>query len=277
MDCISPLHLSPPRGTVPCGKCIACLKRRQDDWSIRLTKEYENSFNCYFLTLTYSDDCVPVRPLGGEPTKVLLKRDIQLWLKRLRKSLEPHKIRFFACGEYGPTTLRPHYHVIIFNFPQGFQIQERVNKTWRKGYITYSLVTPARVRYVAKYCACYTFLPPKYRHKMYRPFVLCSRRPAIGGQYLTPSIVSYHRDTLSTVLQGRDGVKFALPKYYRDRIFDDQMKFDIRQRTDVYREQQIADYKRKYFRPEYRHLDPLKDKRDDFIRIQSKLIKSRKL
>lgn len=198
-------------------------------------------------------------------------------MKRFRKSLEPYKIRFFTCGEYGPTTYRPHYHVIIFNFPQHFDIQERVVNSWKKGYITYSLVTPARIRYVAKYCSCYTFLPSKYRHKSYRPFVLCSRRPAIGSQYLTSANVSYHRSTLSTVLQGRDGVKFAMPRYYRDRIFDDQMKYDIRQRTDVYRERKNREWLIKHHSIHNVFADPLGDARHNFVQRYNSLIKTRKI
>lgn len=87
----------------------------------------ENSF----LTLTYNDKNLPE---GG----TLNLEDIQLFMKRLRKFLEPKKIRFFQCGEYGktkdehgnvitekyyiggiryliPALGRPHHHIILFN------------------------------------------------------------------------------------------------------------------------------------------------------------------
>lgn len=41
------------------------------------------------------------------------KRDIQLFLKRLRKNLSKYtdeKIRYYAVSEYGPKTFRAHYH-----------------------------------------------------------------------------------------------------------------------------------------------------------------------
>lgn len=47
----------------------------------------------------------------------LCKRDLQLFMKRLRKNLdkyESQKIRFFATGEYGPTSFRPHFHILLY-------------------------------------------------------------------------------------------------------------------------------------------------------------------
>lgn len=58
---------------------------------------------------------------------VLSKSDVQKFFKRLRRYIEydkerllsdlpseERKFRYYVCGEYGPTTLRPHYHGIIF-------------------------------------------------------------------------------------------------------------------------------------------------------------------
>lgn len=107
---------------VRCGKCIGCRMDRSADWANRLLleKEYYPDDQCYFLTLTYDDNYVPVSytpdPETGEalPVLTLRRRDIQLFVKRLRKRLEPDKIRVFYCGEYGPRTFRPHYHMIVF-------------------------------------------------------------------------------------------------------------------------------------------------------------------
>lgn len=49
----------------------------------------------------------------------LRKRDIQLFVKRLRSSfdyeLQRHaEVRYFICGEYGPEHYRPHYHCLFF-------------------------------------------------------------------------------------------------------------------------------------------------------------------
>lgn len=65
-----------------------------------------------FLTLTYSDENLPRTKGEGLPT--LSPRDLQLWLKRFRKALSPSKVRYYAVGEYGDETERPHYHLVVF-------------------------------------------------------------------------------------------------------------------------------------------------------------------
>ena len=60
--------------------------------------------NC-FLTLTYDEANLPRH---GQ----LLKRDLQLFFKRLRKLMGP--FRYVACGEYGDLRRRPHFHVALF-------------------------------------------------------------------------------------------------------------------------------------------------------------------
>lgn len=65
-----------------------------------------------FVTLTYADEKLPLTS-KGLPT--LEPKHPQNWLKRLRKNLEPEKIRFFLVGEYGDETFRPHYHAALFN------------------------------------------------------------------------------------------------------------------------------------------------------------------
>lgn len=100
-----------------CGKCLACRKAIRQEWSTRLIFEMLKSTAGAFVTLTYSEDYVPVTDSGH---RTLSKRDLQLFMKRLRVTLERKKkckypIRFYACGEYGSQgTQRPHYHIIVF-------------------------------------------------------------------------------------------------------------------------------------------------------------------
>ena len=103
----------PERGaepiTIPCGKCIGCRLAHSRSWAVRCVHESTlHEHNC-FLTLTFDDDHLP----SDHSVHV---RDVQLFLKRLRKSLGDTKVRFFACGEYGAKNDRPHYHLIIFGY-----------------------------------------------------------------------------------------------------------------------------------------------------------------
>lgn len=280
MDCLTP-YVDPVKGPLPCGKCISCLQRRTSDWSVRLRQEFSRSTSCYFVTLTYSEDTVPRVRINNDMVNVLCKRDLQLFMKRLRKEIEPARIRFFACGEYGPNTLRPHYHMILFNFPSSKDVFNTINTKWIKGFTTVAQVKPAHFDYVAKYCSSYMYLPEYLRCKSYRPFILCSRRPAIGSCYLSDAIVDYHRRTLSISLVSRDGTKRNLPKYYRDRIFDDQMKADISASTTEFRNQRVAQYIEKYGHRDtvsfYSGAPTIDQQRKiDYARLERKLFKNKR-
>lgn len=76
-----------------------------------------------FLTLTYSDEHLPLTDTGL-PT--LDPRRLQLFLKRLRKAHEPNTFRFFGVGEYSDAW-RPHYHLILFNYPSCSRGQTRTD------------------------------------------------------------------------------------------------------------------------------------------------------
>lgn len=164
-----------------CGKCINCLMRKRKDMSVRLAHEASMHDVACFLTLTYDDDHVPTtcrrplkdteklfdRGLGTLPEFTLLPRDVQLFMKRLRSHLKYHEgidgLRFFAVGEYGGRTHRPHYHILIFGWkPKDLVwfkrhrgndvfLSKTVSDKWRYGYISVSEVSP----YVAKYAARY--------------------------------------------------------------------------------------------------------------------------
>lgn len=90
----------------PCGKCLECLKDRQNSWKIRLTEEARDHLYVYFFTLTYSDDSVPFVYHNGDKYLSVCKKDIQNWIKRNRIQFERTLGRFldfkyFVCSEYG--------------------------------------------------------------------------------------------------------------------------------------------------------------------------------
>lgn len=99
---------------VPCGKCELCRDKKSREWSFRAICENATSTSMpYFLTLTYNNEHLP--KCG------IFKEEIQLFLKRLRIKLDrlnvSHNLRYVAVGEYGSKSQRPHYHMILWNFP----------------------------------------------------------------------------------------------------------------------------------------------------------------
>jgi len=173
---------------LPCGKCPPCKKRRTSGWSFRLVKEGERSNSALFITLTYDTEYVPITKNGFMS---LNKRDVQLFLKRLRK-LNPHdKLKYYLCGEYGGDTRRPHYHLIIFNCDIS-----KINPACQKGEIHYGQVSAASVGYTLKYMS-----KPKTQKKHARDdrvseFALMSK--GLGKTYITPQMVQWHKNALKS-------------------------------------------------------------------------------
>lgn len=217
---------------VPCGKCEACLSNRRTSWTIRLMNEVKHCDSCYFVTLTYDDEHLNYEAVNVDGAldyvPMVCKRDCQLFLKRFRKLIQPFKIRYFLVSEYGPQTLRPHYHMLLFNFPHllKHKLDEFLSDSWKLGFIRVDPINPARVNYVTSYCLDSSTLPGY----LVKNFMLCSKRPAIGFAYLDESNMrSYHVDNAVDFCfvetSGQGFAKVKLPRYYRDKIFSDDEKF----------------------------------------------------
>lgn len=210
MDCNFPLHIKDPSGAVmvvPCGKCIACRIAKVRDWSVRLLDESSCWEQSSFITLTYSDDTVPVTNCGKAS---LIKSDLQKFFKRLRRAL-PSPIKYFACGEYGPTTKRPHYHAIVFGLsPSDLEI---VRKEWSLGFVTVESVNIERIKYVCGYVEKKMFYNPRDNFNqgygcLVSPFQLISQ--GLGLKHFDLHIGQYSQTLRKTVR----GVSYSFPRYY---------------------------------------------------------------
>lgn len=209
MKCISPYYIPKKHQQVPCGRCNFCLQSRRADWTFRLLREAKHSLSEYFLTLTYEESNMP---LGEQELPTLHKRDLQMFIKRLRKA-SANKLRYYAVGEYGTETQRPHYHVIMFNLEK--RIVQQLHKIWQNGICHVGDVSQASIHYVTGYVI------NRYRDYPGRapPFATMSRRPGLGANYLQTHY-KYHKDEKRTQVRIGDAVS-RLPRYYKDRIFDD--------------------------------------------------------
>lgn len=106
-----------------------------------------------FVTLTYkpgletpTKDCY-----GPAPEKsTLVKRDVRLFLDRLRKAVLPLKIRYFAVGEYGEENWRPHYHLAIFGLSAEFH-GALIDQEWGKGFTFTGTLSKDSAQYIAGY------------------------------------------------------------------------------------------------------------------------------
>lgn len=196
---------------LPCRNCIECQIQYSNEWAFRIMSECSlHQENC-FITLTYKEN-----------PEILIKRDIQLFLKRLRKFLYYHynkRIRYFLCGEYGAKGKRPHFHLIIFGwFPNDIKFLKKsgdenlyyskiIDFLWGKGFISVGNVS----LHSAKYCAKYLQKSLNMEKFSVKPFVSMSLKPGIGANYILKNKHLVNSDKLYF-----SGKYIKLPRYYLD-------------------------------------------------------------
>lgn len=219
---------------LPCGQCIGCRLARSRDWALRCVHEASlHAANCY-LTLTYDDKHVPWSSVTGEQT--LVKKHLQDFLKRLRFHLDKEniKVRFFACGEYGELTHRPHYHLILFgyDFPdkffyklskdgQPYYISSMLNSIWSHGDCVVAGVTFESCAYVSRYVTKkITGSAAEEVYEGIQPeFVNMSRRPGIGSSWFEKySTDVYPYDEV--IVHGNNGTRRMHPPRYYDKLYE---------------------------------------------------------
>lgn len=215
---------------IPCGRCVECRLNYSRVWANRLMLEAQEHDYNYFLTLTYNDINCPVYSDG---VMTLCKKDLQDFLKRLRRRIEPFKIRYFACGEYGDRTFRPHYHMIVFgleipdlelysvNRGNALYTSDWLNDIWGNGFVTVGQCDWQSCAYTARY------VMKKLRDVSDRcdelgiapEFLVMSRRPGIGRLYFEKNADKIY-ETDELILSSKDGGIRSKPPRYFDTLYE---------------------------------------------------------
>lgn len=225
MQCISPYYIAKHEISVPCGKCAFCGATRRTDWATRLHYEALKHTDKKFVTLTYATPHLT----WDHNQPQLVKSDLQKWFKRVRKA--GYKIRYYAVGEYGSKTMRPHYHVILF----GDVPDEHIRKSWPLGQVHIGNVTQASIAYTLGYLVNKKWT---WTHHRTPPFSLMSTKPALGANYLTADMIAWHKsDRKNYVIL--DGQKRHLPRYYKNKIFSkiDHVRIAVKAQKEDFKRQ----------------------------------------
>lgn len=158
----------------PCGQCLPCRINRRRIWTLRLMLELNSFASASFVTLTYAPEHLPA---SGS----LDRSAVQKYLKRLRKKVSPRQIRYYACGEYGGQTGRPHYHLIIYGLDP-LADEKAIVDSWPYGIVHIGTCEHDSIQYVAGYCTKkLTGKKADYEELGILPeFSLMSLKPAIG-------------------------------------------------------------------------------------------------
>lgn len=168
---------------------MPCRYNKRRVWAHRILLEARLHDRNAFVTLTYSDENLPE---DGSVSIV----DMQLFFKRLRRKVEPYKIRHFYVGEYGDETWRPHYHAAVFGLPSCGYGQSRYSKrtldccywcdlvrdTWGKGHVYLGSLEADSAQYMAGYVTKKMTAADDMRLNGRAPeFARMSLRPGIGA------------------------------------------------------------------------------------------------
>lgn len=192
----------------------------------------------WFLTLTFDREHLPA-------DWSLDVRTWQLFAKKLRKDVGP--FRFFACGEYGPVGLRPHYHACVFGLPledvrqvvrDGRVIghSPALEAVWQKGDCDVQPFSAATAGYVTGYVTKKRQDIPIHAYnriesetgrvfQVRREFRVMSRRPGIGATWYA----RYKSDVFPSDVIVHEGSRFRPPRFYSDKLSDAE-RADVRAR-----------------------------------------------
>lgn len=239
MPCLSPLTITvKPRGSfgkssynVPCRQCMCCrLKKVQ---SLRMMSDlylydrYMNGQGASFVTLTYSNDFLPVNDRG---IITLCKSDFQKFNKRFRINLMRNNLnisyKFIACGEYGGRLSRPHYHIIMLGITKPIA-DEFVPLSWdhiKNGISDIGSLARGGLNYVLKYCTKTSL--GKDAKQLYddngveRPFICHSK--SLELDYFLRNLEEIENNNFALRHKGK---LVSLPNYYRKK-YDVHNQFD---------------------------------------------------
>lgn len=202
----------------PCGKCYNCLQRDRKNLYFRCREETAKAKSSFFLTLTYSDENLPI--VNGVPS--LCYNDCRLFLQRIRKPLRQRGVtlRMFYIGEYGGLENRPHYHFAIWlNERLDYNIMYAIVQQNWKDIFKLNYLDKNRLHYLVKY-----FNKIDDRPHEVKPFRKWSK--GLGASFITPAMTKYLKSAKSYTVS-RYGYKTSLPRYLRDKIFSSLEKQQI--------------------------------------------------
>lgn len=203
-----------------CGQCLFCRINKRRLWTHRILLESLMHTDNAFITLTYSPENLP-------ENGTLVPKHLTDYIKRLRKNYG-QAIRYYAVGEYGDKSCRPHYHIAAF----GIHFQNSaIGKSWKYGHIHSGTITKDSAQYIASYTV--KKLTSKDDARLcgrYPEFARMSRKPGIGAGAVAKiardletkegsELIAKMLDVPSTITH--DGKQWPIGRYLKQRLRDE--------------------------------------------------------
>lgn len=287
-NCLHPQQIRNPHTKevliVGCGKCEACSLQKSSMRALKCKLESMSHAVTMFVTLTYSNEHVPLmQPIFdihpdlhedrkvlfvdddeiisesrlslsklndlqkkcnlGESLPYLRKRDLQLFMKRLRKHLSKftdERIRYYAVGEYGPVHFRPHYHLLLWFSERETQeaIEKSIRASWQFGRIDVQVSSGNSSSYVAGYLNSSSHLPRVFKARQARPFSVHSRH--LGEEILQSKKEEVYQMSAKdfvtrSITIGDTPTEFSLWRSFKAAYYPKCPKFSTRSSSECYR------------------------------------------
>lgn len=194
-----------------------------------------------FVTLTYDEQ-------HHQPS--LDYSHFQDFIRRIRRS---RPARFFAAGEYGENTKRPHWHALLFGvhfndlYPVGNNLygSKELEKLWPWGFSSVGEVNETTAAYVASYCikkATGRLAAIRYSRVNLATGEIFQVAPEMARMSLKPGIgAKYFEKYKREIYYARDGIvskggqTLKPPRYY-DKLL---IKQDQKQYTQIETDRQL--------------------------------------
>lgn len=209
MKCFSGIFIKSTGMTVPCGQCMPCRINKGRKWTTRLILEAAYSDGPHwFWTLTYAE--APTVDGTSEGHQTLKKKQFLKYLDNWKTHHDP--LRYFAVGEYGDQTGRPHYHMVTFG--QTHSQRDRFQAAWSKrfGFANVSEAKEKRLRYICQYTTKKLTKATDQRlpEGVEPEFRTSTRNPPIGAAALPALLAPYHTAAGKRLLEQRGDVERAI-------------------------------------------------------------------
>lgn len=220
-----------------CGKCLNCLNKRKRQWSFRMTEQKRVSFSSYFVTLTYSDEYLPMTDTGC----TVNKNDHFHFIKELKKyespkmlalrpaiSIEEHdrkvrgipengKLKYYGVSEYGDLGGRSHWHYILFNVRD----LDNIRLAWPFGKIEIDPdVNVNNIDYVLKYMVK-DHTGQDYEDKSKE---LSFMSKGLGESIADDQFKAYINQVNNNLVINTRGRKLPIPRYYRKKFLSEEVR-----------------------------------------------------
>lgn len=219
--------------SVPCRKCISCKLDNAKEWAIRSALECKSSKDNWFITLTYSDEFIPVNDKGIFRVRY---KDLRQFFKSLREYYRRRgikEIKYLASSEYGSRTNRPHYHICFFGLPlddleltgeksnlgHPYFVSKLIERIWGKGIHKIGCVTYKSAGYVSRYTL------KKVKKLDYEKLGIESEKlfmsKGIGKKYFEENKDHIYKYDVVNLNTDKGLVRLQPPRYF-DRLYEKQ-------------------------------------------------------